>query len=218
MTLKIKILIIRTTIENYKNILRLILKIISLPLLSAGTKLEKVILQGSGSLLNYLYSGDIPDLEEVLPYEDNTDYTFEDYIDDNGVVVTEEDEFNESDDHDSLEPDAKKFRGDNDDSSLIDGHSNDSRDWDSGNKMNSFGNNSNNFNNHNNFSNNNFGGNMSNQNQPSGGSGIPSLLNLNIAPPKLDNGQNGPPDLDRSGGNSRERRSGNGRASRWSRR
>lgn len=146
-----------------------------------------MIREGSESLHNYIHSGEIEELIEVLPYEDYSEYTLEDYINDHANANgSNEDGDNQDDDENSNEPDPKRFRGDSDNFSVND----DSRD------KNYPANNFNNF-----------------QNSNSGG--IPSLLNLNIEPPKMGGSisSNSPERDSRDGRESRDR--DRGRRSRW---
>ncbi len=172
--------------------------------ISAGSKLAQVIREGSESLHEYLHSGEIEELVDVLPYEDYSDYTLEDYINDNANMNGNEEDGdnNDDDDENSMEPDPKRFRGDSDNFSMND----DSRD------------NMYNFSQSNSFQ---------NQKGNSNSGGIPSLLNLNIEPPKMgNNGSNSPDrdgrrdrDRDRDRERDRERRTRDRseRKSRWSR-
>lgn len=105
-------------------------------------------------MYKYIHSGEIEDLNDVVPYEDFTDYTAEDFIQDH-AIVTDGDEKDKladptqseyDEDEDDVEPRSKRFRGD------YDSYDEGSNDYDS----------------------------RYNNNAP----GIPSLLNLNLAPPR----------------------------------
>lgn len=104
-------------------------------------------------MYKYIHSGEIEELADVVPYEDFTDYTAEDFIQDHAIVTVGDDEDipadlnqNDIDDGDDGEPNVKRFRNEYD-----------SLDNEGSNDYDRYGNNS---------------------------PGIPSLLNLNIHPPR----------------------------------
>lgn len=131
-------------------------------LLIAGSRLHKVIMQGSDALYEYIQSGDIDELIDAMPFEDNSDYTIEDFIQENAkaTIGDEQDmidgdftesrddqpyEIDDDDEDDEEQPNVKRFR------SEYDSYDRGDRDWDA-----------------------------KEQNSNNNGPGIPSLLNLNV--------------------------------------
>lgn len=99
---------------------------------TAGSRLHQSILEGFESLYKYIHSGEIEELNDVIPHEDFTDYTAEDFIQDH-AIVTDGDEKDKladpaqndlDDEEEDAEPRSKRFRGDYD---SYDEGSNDSR-------------------------------------------------------------------------------------------
>lgn len=118
---------------------------------TAGSKLHRAILEGFDSLYKFIHSGMIEELADVIPFEDNADYTAEDFVQDH-ATLTEGDEEDlladpnqeEVEEEEDAEPRVKRSRSD------FDSYDNDgSNDYDA-------------------------------RFAP----GIPSLLNLNLAPPR----------------------------------
>lgn len=122
---------------------------------TAGSKLHQAILEGFDSLHKYIHSGEIEELNDVIPYEDFTDYTAEDFIEDHAIETIGDDEETGidsnsrgyDDEDDNFEPSSKRFRSDHDSYDNDDSNDYDSR----------------------------YG---------RDGPGIPSLLNLNVNPPR----------------------------------
>jgi hypothetical protein len=83
---------------------------------TAGSRLHKAILEGFESLHKYIHSGDLPELDDVIPHEDFADYTAEDFVGDHVNPHADEDEADvEREDGDDFEPRSKRFRGEHDD-------------------------------------------------------------------------------------------------------
>lgn len=119
-------------------------------LFTAGSKLHQAILEGFDPLHKYVHSGEIEELEDLIPHEDFSDYTALEFIEDHAVetVGDDEDAVNDQDepnDGDDSEPNSKRFRSDSYDNEG-------SNDYDA----------------------------RYRDNSPV----IPSLLNLNVAPPR----------------------------------
>lgn len=111
-------------------------------------------MEGFESFNKYIHSGDLEELDDFVPYEDFTDYTAEDFIEDHATATIgdeedslEDPETVEIDDGEDSEPSSKRFRGDFDSFDQEGSNDYDSR----------------------------YGGNAP---------GIPSLLNLHLAPPR----------------------------------
>ncbi|CAO1406011.1 unnamed protein product [Diamesa serratosioi] len=87
-----------------------------------NSKLSEAILNGSEALYIYIHSGEIEELADLIPHEDFSDYTIEDFIAENakltigeeedggGVIQILDDEDEESDGDEDVEPSAKRFR------------------------------------------------------------------------------------------------------------
>lgn len=69
-------------------------------------------------MYKYIHSGEIEELADVIPYEDFTDYTAEDFIQDHAIVTVGDEEDMAFDlnqiemDEDDNEPSTKRFRND----------------------------------------------------------------------------------------------------------
>jgi hypothetical protein len=86
-----------------------------------GSKLHGAILEGFDSLHNYIHSGDLEELSDLVPYEDFTDYTAEDFIEDHATKTVGDDDDvpadpnQENDGSEDFEPKSKRLREDFDD-------------------------------------------------------------------------------------------------------
>lgn len=60
---------------------------------TAGSKLHQAILEGFESLNKYIHSGDLEELADVVPYEDFADYTAEDFIQDHATATIGDEEY-----------------------------------------------------------------------------------------------------------------------------
>lgn len=84
---------------------------------TAGSKLHQSILEGFDSLHKYVHSGEIEELDDLIPHEDFSDYTAIEFIEDHAVETVgdeenEDKEQDESNDGDDNEPNSKRFRSD----------------------------------------------------------------------------------------------------------
>lgn len=79
-----------------------------------------MVLEGFDSLHNHIHSGEIEELNEVIPFEDFADYSAEDFIEDHAIETVGDEEDADpnqrdcDDDEEEFEPNAKRFRGDYD--------------------------------------------------------------------------------------------------------
>lgn len=75
-------------------------------------------MKGFDSLHDYIHSGDIEELSDLVPHEDFTYYTAEDFIEDHATVTVGDEEDapadsnQEHEDGEDLEPRSKRFRSD----------------------------------------------------------------------------------------------------------
>lgn len=99
---------------------------------TAGSKLHTAILEGFESLHKYIHSGDLEELDDLVPHEDFTDYTAEDFIADHAEATVGDEEDIQADpnhvefeEEEEAEPRAKRFRGE------FDSYDNESNDYDS---------------------------------------------------------------------------------------
>lgn len=66
---------------------------------------------------NYIHSGEIEELSDVIPFEDFTDYSAEDFIEDHAIETVGDEEDadpnqRDDEDEDDFEPSSKRFRSD----------------------------------------------------------------------------------------------------------
>lgn len=82
-------------------------------LFSAGSKLQQAIMEGFDSLYKFIHSGEVEELADVVPFEDFTDYTAEDFIQDHATVTVGEDDTTQNEDEsEDVEPSAKRMKND----------------------------------------------------------------------------------------------------------